>query len=315
MPVGKKAIRMKHLSKTQGAILGIVAAISYGTNPLGGLFLYEEGLNTSSVIFYRYLFAALMLGAWMVVRRTPFGVTRRELSVTAALGLLFALSSLTLFGSFHHMDAGLACTVLFVYPVMVAVMMTLFFGERASIVTTTSIALALSGIFLLYQGDGAGGMSSWGMLLVMISALTYALYIILVNRSGIALPPEKLTFYVLLFGLATLCFHAAFAPAARVMPLTTPAMWGWTLMLALIPTVISLVTMTLAVHSIGSTPTAVLGALEPLTAVVIGVTIFGEAFTPRLAVGIVLILFAVLLIIGGDRLHPRHLLRRLHTDR
>ena len=50
-------------------------------------------------------------------------------------------------------------------------------------------------------------------------------------------------------------------------------------MLALIPTVVSLVLMTVAVHAIGSTPTAVMGALEPLTAVVIGVTIFGELFT------------------------------------
>ena len=77
-------------------------------------------------------------------------------------------------------------------------------------------------------------------------------------------------------------------------------------MLALIPTVVSLVLMTVAVHAIGSTPTAVMGALEPLTAVVIGVTIFGELFTARLAAGI-LILLAVTLIVAGKSLHPGRL--------
>ena len=75
-------------------------------------------------------------------------------------------------------------------------------------------------------------------------------------------------------------------------------------MLALLPTVFSLVLMVMAVHEIGSTPTAVMGALEPLTAVVIGVTVFGEQLTARLSVGIVLILLAVIIIVAGKSFSP-----------
>ena len=58
--------------------------------------------------------------------------------------------------------------------------------------------------------------------------------------------------------------------------------------------------MVVAVHEIGSTPTAVLGALEPLTAVILGVTLFGERLTVGLSVGIMLILSAVVLIVLGN---------------
>ena len=88
-------------------------------------------------------------------------------------------------------------------------------------------------------------------------------------------------------------------------PLTTPRMWLFAIMLALVPTVISLVTMTMAVHAIGSTPTAIMGALEPLTAVIIGVTVFGEIFTLRLGIGIFMILVAVILIVAAKSLSPR----------
>jgi drug/metabolite transporter (DMT)-like permease len=69
--------------------------------------------------------------------------------------------------------------------------------------------------------------------------------------------------------------------------------------------------MTIAVHEVGATPTAIMGALEPLTAVAIGVLVFGELFTIKLAVGIVLILSAVLLIVLGKRFHLRTIKNRV----
>lgn len=292
-------------AKLKGTICGIVAAVSYGTNPLGALFLYGEGINAHSVLFYRFLLAGIVLAVLMGVRRESFGVTKRELSILCMLGVLFAISSLSLFISFHYMDAGVASTLLFVYPVMVAVMMAVFFREKVSLVTVFSILLALSGIGLLYQGDGGGTLSTAGVLLVMLSSLSYALYIIVVNKSSLTMSSVKLTFYVLLFCVLTVGAHSLLDSADHVQWLTTPAMWGFALMLALVPTVISLIMMVMAVHLIGSTPTAIMGALEPLTAVIIGVAVFGELFTMRLAVGIVMILAAVILIIAGRSLSLR----------
>lgn len=288
-------------SKLKGYLCGIGAAVCYGTNPLGALYLYEDGINANSVLFYRFALAVVMLGMLMAARRKSLKVSRRELSLLCALGVVFSTSSITLYFSFCFMDAGIASTLLFVYPVMVAVIMALLFKERLPAVSVFAIMLALSGIAMLYHGDGGATLSTRGVMLVMFSSLSYAVYIVVVNKSPLRMSSMKLTFYVLFFGMLTVLTNS-FITGLHIQMLTTPRMWSCAFMLALLPTVFSLVLMTISVHETGSTPTAVMGALEPLTAVVIGVAVFGEQLTPRLAAGIVLILTAVIMIIAGKAL-------------
>ena len=280
---------------------GVGAAVSYGMNPLGALPLYADGINTTTVLFYRYGLAVILLGLFMAVERKSFSITLKEFAILVPLGVLFALSSLTLFASFHFMDAGVASTLLFVYPVMVAIIMAVFFKERITFVTVLSILLSLSGIALLYRGGDGGVLDTTGVLLVMLSSLTYALYIVIVNKSSLRMSSLKLTFYVLLVGVLLITSCSFFGDGeARIQILTTPSMWLHASILAVFPTIVSLLLMVVAVHEIGSTPTAVIGALEPLTAVMLGVTLFGEELTLRLSVGITLILSAVILIILGN---------------
>lgn len=288
-------------SKLKGYLCGIGAAVCYGTNPLGALYLYEDGINANSVLFYRFALAVVMLGMLMAARRKSLKVSGRELSLLCALGVVFSTSSITLYFSFCFMDAGIASTLLFVYPVMVAVIMALLFKERLPAVSVFAIMLALSGIAMLYHGDGGATLSTRGVMLVMFSSLSYAVYIVVVNKSPLRMSSMKLTFYVLFFGMLTVLTNS-FITGLHIQMLTTPRMWSCAFMLALLPTVFSLVLMTISVHETGSTPTAVMGALEPLTAVVIGVAVFGEQLTPRLAAGIVLILTAVIMIIAGKSL-------------
>lgn len=345
-------------SKAKGFFFGILAAVSYGVNPLGAKYLYEEGLNVESVLFYRYGLAALIIGMIMagkmiagrkvastssatgkdsaaephssvtepveVTGYESFKVSRGELSTLTALGLLFVISSLTLYCSFLYMDSGVACSLLFVYPVMTAVLMAMLYGEKITKATAAAIALSLVGVLLLYKGDGETVLSTVGVLLVMVSALSYALYIIVANRASapeselgtshsklskyIPLPHRvtihrldmsamKLSFYVLIVCAVSMVLFSFTSAERHLMPLVTGREWGYSLMLAIVPTVFSLVSMGTAVRIIGSTPTAIMGALEPLTAVVIGLTVFHEALTVNLVVGILLILTAVITII------------------
>ena len=275
----------------------------YGANPLGALPLYAEGINTCSVLFYRYAIAVAVLAVFMAVRRKPLAVSRRDLAIMALLGVLFAASSLSLFMSFLFMGAGVASTLLFVYPVMVAVMMAVFFKERVTRSTVLAIALALTGVALLYKGDGGKPLSGAGVSLVMVSSLTYALYIIIVNKSPLRMSSVKMTMYVLTFAVAVAVAMSFTDPANHLQLLHTPRQWGLALLLAVVPTVLSLLLMVIAVHDVGSTPTAIMGALEPVTAVVISVALFGELVTARLVIGIVLILAAVLLTVVGKNIH------------
>ena len=290
-------------AKLRGTVCGIAAAVFYGTNPLGAMNLYADGISTNSTLFYRFGLAVVMLGVMMAVQRKSFALTRRELVTLAILGVFMSTSSTTLYFSFNFMDVGIASTLLFVYPVMVAVIMATLFHEKVSAATVVAILLSLAGIALLNQTGNGTSLSLWGVTLVMLSSLTYAIYIVVVNKSSLRMSSVKLTFYVLLFGLFTI-YGYTLAMGETVQLLVTPKQWIYATQLALMPTVLSLVLMVIAVHDIGSTPTAIMGAIEPITAVAIGVLVFGENFTPRLALGIVLILTAVLLIIGGKEMSP-----------
>lgn len=264
--------------------------------------MYADGVNTNTILLGRYGIAAIILMAIMLFQKKSFTVTRKELFVLAPLGFLFSASSVTLYASFLYMDAGIACTILFMYPVMVAIMMSMFFKERITLNTLVSIALALCGIGLLYNGSDGVALSTAGVMLVMVSALTYAVYIIILNKSSLRMSSVKMTFYELLFGIVLIVLNSLIGSGGHIQVLSTPSMWLHASILALFPTVISLMLMVEAVHDVGSTPTAVMGALEPITAVAIGVILFGEVFTPRLATGILMVLMAVILIIVGKSL-------------
>ena len=196
------------------------------------------------------------------------------------------------------MAAGVASTILFTYPVMTAVIMAVFFRERITWTTVVSLALSGAGVVLLYWSDSAGTLSTIGVILVLASALSYALYIILVNRSNLQMSSFKINFYVLLYCTLGMVVYSLIAG----LPLTLPqnaTSWFYVGWLAVVPAIFALVLMVYAAKYVGSTATAILGALEPLTAVLIGIFVFSEPFTLNLAIGIALILGAVIIIAKG----------------
>ena len=299
-------------NKTKGFILGAIAAASYGMNPLFTLPLYSAGMSVDTVLFYRYSLAVIVLGIMMKFQKQSFAIKRVDVLPLCIMGLLFAFSSLFLFMSYNYMDAGIASTILFVYPVLVAILMAVVFKEKVSPITMFSIALAFVGISMLCKSPGGQTLSLVGITFVFLSSLSYAIYIVGVNRSSLKdMPIAKLTFYVLLFGLSVYVVRLQFCTELQVIP--TPMLWINAVSLAVFPTVISLVTMTKAIHYIGSTPTAILGALEPVTALFFGVLVFGEQLTPRIILGILMVITAVTLIIGGKSLLKKRKIRVKHS--
>jgi len=291
----------------KGYVLGAIAAASYGMNPLFALPLYKAGLDTDSVLFFRYLFAIPLVGIMLKARGRDFKIVRKEVSWLLVMGLLMALSSLALFESYNFMDVGVASTLLFVYPIMVALIMCLVFKEKLSMRILLCIILALGGIGLLYKTGSGATLSLTGSAWVFVSAFSYAIFLVGINQSRLKdMPTLKMTFYVLLFGFTLFLFRLDFGRS-----LAYPHewyLWANLLALAVFPTVISFLCTTSAVHYVGSTPTAILGALEPVTAVFIGVAMFGENLTFRESIGLVLIILAVTLVIAGGSI-TAHLIR------
>ena len=284
-------------AKAKGYILGSIAAASYGMNPLFALQLYKAGMDPDSVLFFRYLFAIPLLGIMIKARGRSFKIQRKETFPLIIMGLLVALSSLTLFLSYNYMAAGIASTLLFVYPIMVALIMAMVFKEKLALQTIVCMLLALGGIGLLYKSEDGSTLSLIGTLLVFASSLSYAIYIVGINQTSLKnVATLKVTFYVLLFGLSLFVARLLYSGV-----LNTPDQWYlWAnlLALAVFPTAISFLCTTGAIQYIGSTPTAILGALEPVTAIFFGIAVFGESLTVRESFGLVMIIVAVTFVIA-----------------
>lgn len=281
-----------------GLTYGAFASASYGTNPLFALPLYAAGIGVNSVLFYRYALALAIYFFWLkFIKQISLKITLKESVILLILGLFFSLSSYTLFDAFKYIEAGIACTILFIYPVLVAVIMAIFFKEKITKTVITSIALITVGISLLYHGKEGATLNLHGVLIVILSALLYSFYIVGVKniKQVRHMNSAKMTFYVMLFGLILYIINLKFC--TELQPLTSPVLWLYAVCLALFPTIISIETINVAIKLIGSTTTAILGSLEPLTALFFGVVIFHEQLTLRIILGIVAVLFGVILII------------------
>lgn len=289
-------IEVMFSAKTKGFTCGIIAAVTYGMNPLFTLPLYEEGLNADSVLFYRYGLAIVLLALLMKWKGESFRLQKKEIIPLVLAGLIFSSSSLLLFLSYNYMDAGIASTILFVYPVLVALIMMICFHERISPIVWGGILLALCGISFLSKGTDGAPLSLVGLVFVLLSSLSYAVYIVGVNQSILKnISIMCLTFYALVFGVLIYVVRLDFC--MNLVPVRSVGGWCNVLALASLPTVVSLMCTTTAIHHIGSTPTAILGALEPVTALFFGVTLFHEQLTPKIMLGILMVLTAVTLIV------------------
>ena len=286
------------MNSIKGLIYGIVTSVTFGLIPLFTLPLMKEGMSLDSILFYRFLFATIALGIMMKVHKEPFAIKMNDLPLLVLLSTYYMVSAQFLFWGYDYMGAGVATTLHFTYPVFVTLLMLILFREKASWVTWLAIILAVYGVARLSIGGEDHKFSFFGVGIVLLSALGYAAYITTVNKSHLrTMPNRKLSFYVFVF--TTLLFAGKVSVTQTLQPIPDVMSGVNLVLLAVLPTVISNITLLLAVHHIGGTMTSVLGALEPVTAVCIGAFVFGEAFTWQQGLGIAMILVAVTLIILG----------------
>ena len=290
--------------KLKGYILAAVAAATYGTNPAFAVPLYADGMNPNTVLFFRYLLGLPILASMLLLRGHSLKISRGELMPLGVLGILMGISSLTLFQSYNYMNSGIASTLLFVYPVMVAVLMTFFFHERFRATTALCLVIMTGGLVLLLRAPEGMEVSGSGVVLVMLSSLTYAIYLVMTNvsRAVQAIPTLKLLFWQLAFG--SMVFLFMFAIGTPFTPVPYASDWVNLAALAALPTVVSLGCTTVAIHCIGSTSTAIFGALEPVTAVALSILTLNQTITPRELWGGLLIVIATTMVVCSDRIDP-----------
>ena len=274
----------------------MATSVTFGLIPLFTLPLMGKGMVYDSILFYRFLFASMALAAVMLLKKETFRIDLRDLPVFILLAFFYTFSSLFLLCGYGYMGAGVATTLHFTYPVFVTLLMFFLFREKTGWLTWLAIALAICGVALLSLPESGLSADVKGIIIVLLSAVAYGSYIVGVNKSRVRnMNSRKLAFYVFVF--TTVIFGIRNLVTGNLQLPPDPVSYCHLFLLAVLPTVVSNITLVLAVQNIGGTLTSVLGALEPLTAVCIGALVFGEDFTLREGFGILLVLTAVTVII------------------
>lgn len=284
------------MNKLNGFLYGLLSSASFGLIPMFTIPAMWQGMQFESILLYRFAFATLALGVILLIDGQSFRINHRDIPSLLLLAFFYLISAVFLFWGYKFMASGIATTLHFMYPVLTTLIMMLFFREKKSIWRFMAIALAVAGVFFLSQGDNSGSITFIGIFIVLLSALGYALYLVTVSQLKVGqMKGLRLTFYVFLFG--TLLLFIGIGTTGHTQPIPNLHTAGNLVMLAIIPTVISNLALVRAVKCIGSTLTSVLGAMEPVTAVCVGIFMFGEPFTNSVGLGIILIITAVTVII------------------
>lgn len=299
------------MNNLRGVLYAVVSSATFGLIPLFSIPLLQGGMSSPAILFYRFGLAAAMMGLIALATRRPLRITWPQTGTLLLLGAMYSVTALGLLRSYTYIPSSVATTINFLYPLGVAIVMTLFFREKNSVWLLVAILISLVGVALLSWGDIGGPQSDRAIVGVGFAGatvLTYTIYIVGVKKSRISrLDPMIQAFYVLLFSA---CFFLVYALSTTGAPLPGKwHLWQNLLLLALVPTVVSNLTLVLAIKEIGSTMTSIFGSMEPLTAVLVGVLHFGEKFGLDSASGLILIITAVIIVIlqAKKKEHPQTL--------
>lgn len=288
----------KHMnSQLRGVVNGIISGVSFGMIPLFSIPVIAAGMDNVSILVYRFLFGSAAMLAILLLRKTNMRVSLSELLRIVSLAIFYITTALATLECYKYLSSGIATALVYTDPIWCALIGLAFLGDKFSIKLTSSILLASLGVMMMtgvFSGDGTFSMI--GLLLGLASGLAYGIYLILVPRLKVKhIASLKLTFYVFFTGMWLLIAYSLMTNGG-VEEVPDSSCWLDLALLGLIPTAISNICVTVSLKLIDSTIVAILGAFEPLTAMVVGVVILGEPLGFIGVVGGMLILVAVAIL-------------------
>lgn len=297
------------MNSVSGLFYAIISSATFGLIPLFTVPSINSGVAVNTVVFARFFISFVAMGIVMLLKGKSFKISKNDYKTLCWLSFFYASTSILLTLSYLYIPSGMATTIHFLYPVLVTLIMILLFKESGNWIVYTAIFLAVMGVAFLGHSDTGGSINTIGLTLALITVCTYATYIVGVRKSKVhEMDSFKMTFYILMncaiiFFINVLVQDGGFSP----IPDTETALN--LVMLALISTLVSDLTLIVAVQKVGPTTTAILGCMEPLTAVSIGVYSLGETCNMLQIIGIIVILFAVILTIIGTQLRRRKVIK------
>ena len=294
------------MNRIKGILYAAVSSSTFGLAPFFYLTLLLAGFSAFEVLSYRWGVATIALTLFGWCSGCSFRLEKKDFLVVLLLSLLRAVTLFSLLIAYQNIATGVASTIHFMYPLAVSLVMMYFFQEKKSLWVMFAVFMSLLGAALLSSGEleAKNGDTIVGLVAACVSVFSYAGYIVGVRMTrAVRINSTVLTCYVM--GLGTVLYFIGALTTSGLRLVADGYTWLIILGLALPATAISNITLVRAIKYAGPTLTSILGAMEPLTAVVIGVFVFKELFTLNSAIGIILILLAVSVVIFRKQKNER----------
>ncbi len=272
----------------------VFAPASMAANP-------SLAMPNESVVAFCMLFGCLfaLLGAAVSSKKGtagPIRVNRAEaLSMALAGGGSLMATLLLISYSYLYMEPGSVIVLHFCYPVIACLTASLFFKERFSALKGLAAAAAVAGVYLVSGFSGAPNAA--GPHLAILSAFTYAAYFIL-GRHGPYKNISSSVSSIYITGAASLMGFLAALATGR---LAAPSTWFLWLVLALdglLGYLIGLRLLLYGIRILGSGNAAMLNALEPVMATVMGVIVYGETVGAIKGLGCAMVLASAVIVVA-----------------
>ena len=287
--------------RRNGIFYAAVSSASFGFSPLFSVALISAGLSHFDILSYRWSIAAVVLMVYAFFKKKSLLLNSlSEAWKVILLSILRSVTSITLLIGYANISSGIATTINFMYPVIVTICMMLFFGERKSMVDIGAIALSIFGVYLLASGESImieGGNTRLGLICSLISAISFAAYYIIMKQvKADNIEVVKFTTWIML--LSSIYFIiCALIFDEKISLVKDSFCWMNILGLGLWATMVSNITGVKAIRRIGPVMTSILGALQPVTAVILGVVFLNEHLYLRSMIGVSMILIAVIVVV------------------
>ncbi len=297
-----------------GPALCLVSAACFGALAIFGKFAYDAGVSPSALLLVRFTLAAALLGAVLLVRPDlrraapapdgrPRATTARVLVTALGLGAIgYAAQASLYFSALRLMDASLLSLILYTYPVLVTVAAVLLGRDRLTARRAAALLAASAGTLLVLAGAGGASLHPLGALLGFGAAAVYTVYILVADTVVHRLPPVVLSALVMTGAAGALAARAAFAGGVDLH--FRPVGWCWLACIAVVSTVVAMLTFFAGLQRTGPSTAAILSTFEPVVTTTLAAFTLGELLTPVQLAGGALVLSSVAVLQTPRRAGP-----------
>ena len=283
-----------HLSS--GLLLAMAGSIAFSGKAIIVKLAYRYGVEAVTLLMYRMLLALPMFlfMAWWAGRGQP-RLQRRDLLGIAGLGFCgYYLASYLDFWGLEYISASLERLILYLNPTLVLVLGWVLLGKRIQHRQVVAMLISYAGVLLVFGHEVslAGRHAALGALLVLLSAVGYALYLLYSGQLVQRLGSLRLAGWATSVACVLCIGQFALLRPLSAAQVAEPVLW-LSLLNATACTALPVVLVMMAIERIGPSLTAQTGMVGPMSTLIMGVLILGEPFNGWIVAGTFLVLGGV----------------------